>query len=79
MFLLCNSTAFLCFSGHLFSVSPSAMRSIEGLFNFNERVLLYGHWKYGKFLLGAVGAYNVGSIILPFTVEKVCLDLLLGF
>jgi len=56
--------------GHLFSVSPSAMRSIEGLFNFNERVLLYGHWKYGKFLLGAVGAYNVGSIILPFTVEK---------
>ena len=55
------------------------MRSIEGLFNFNERVLLYGHWKYGKFLLAAIGAYNVGSIILPFTVEKVCHNLLSVF
>ena len=47
------------------------MRSIEGLFNFNERVLLYGHWRHGKFLMAAIGAYNVGSILLPFAVEKV--------
>ena len=64
-------TNILLFLGHLFSVSPSAMRSIEGLFNFNERVLLYGHWRHGKFLMAAIGAYNVGSIQLPFAVEKV--------
>eukprot|EP00112_Aurelia_sp_Birch-Aquarium-sp1_P024560 Seg782.21 transcript_id=Seg782.21/GoldUCD/mRNA.D3Y31 product="Phosphatidylserine decarboxylase proenzyme mitochondrial" protein_id=Seg782.21/GoldUCD/D3Y31 len=56
--------------GHLFSVSPSVMRSIQGLFNFNERVLLHGHWEHGQFMMAAIGAYNVGSIHLPFAVEK---------
>merc|ERR1711872_1174961 len=56
--------------GHLFSVNPSVMRSVEGLFNFNERVILHGHWKHGSLLMAAVGAYNVGSVHLEFAVEK---------
>ena len=47
------------------------MRSIQGLFNFNERVILHGHWEHGQFMMAAIGAYNVGSIHLPFAVEKV--------
>ncbi len=60
-------------AGHLFSVNPSVMRSVEGLFNFNERVILHGHWKHGSLLMAAVGAYNVGSVHLEFAVEKVYL------
>lgn len=50
------------FPGELFSVNPSVARWLEGLFNFNERVVYYGDWKYGFFSYTAVGATNVGSI-----------------
>lgn len=50
------------FPGHLFSVSPAAVRKIAGLFAVNERVVLDGTWKHGAFSFVAVGAYNVGSI-----------------
>ncbi|OQV13295.1 Phosphatidylserine decarboxylase proenzyme, mitochondrial [Hypsibius exemplaris] len=54
------------FPGHLFSVSPSVTRRIEGLFNYNERVVYYGNWKHGFFSMAAVGATNVGSIRVYF-------------
>lgn len=50
------------FPGELFSVNPSVARWLQGLFNFNERVVYYGDWKYGFFSYTAVGATNVGSI-----------------
>jgi len=50
------------FPGELFSVNPSVARWLEGLFNFNERVVYYGDWKYGFMSYTAVGATNVGSI-----------------
>ncbi|CAK9294289.1 unnamed protein product [Gordionus sp. m RMFG-2023] len=50
------------FPGELFSVCPSIVRWIQGLFNFNERVVFTGTWKYGFFSMAAVGATNVGSI-----------------
>ncbi|XP_070573095.1 phosphatidylserine decarboxylase proenzyme, mitochondrial-like isoform X2 [Ptychodera flava] len=50
------------FPGELFSVSPGIARWIKGLFNYNERVVLYGNWKHGFFSMAAVGATNVGSI-----------------
>ena len=50
------------FPGELFSVNPSVARWLEGLFNFNERVVYYGDWKHGFFSMTAVGATNVGSI-----------------
>ncbi|XP_077995218.1 phosphatidylserine decarboxylase proenzyme, mitochondrial-like isoform X2 [Glandiceps talaboti] len=50
------------FPGELFSVSPGIARWIKGLFNYNERVVLYGQWKHGFFSMAAVGATNVGSI-----------------
>jgi len=55
--------------GHLFSVNPRILRTVEGIFNFNERVLLSGHWENGIFLYGAIGAYNVGSVKLDFKTE----------
>lgn len=56
--------------GHLFSVDPRVLRKINGIFNFNERVLLSGHWQHGLFLYAAIGAYNVGSIKLNSKREK---------
>ncbi|XP_063396606.1 phosphatidylserine decarboxylase proenzyme, mitochondrial-like isoform X2 [Mytilus trossulus] len=50
------------FPGDLLSVSPGIARWIEGLFNFNERVVYAGTWKHGFFSYTAVGATNVGSI-----------------
>lgn len=50
------------FPGELFSVNPSVARWLEGLFNFNERVVYYGEWEHGFFSMTAVGATNVGSI-----------------
>lgn len=56
--------------GHLFSVNPRSLRHINGIFNFNERVLLSGHWEHGLFLYAAIGAYNVGSIKLDLNMDK---------
>jgi len=56
--------------GHLFSVDPRVLRKINGIFHFNERVLLSGHWQHGLFLYAAIGAYNVGSIRLNSKREK---------
>lgn len=56
--------------GDLFSVNPRALKSINGIFNFNERVLLSGHWEHGPFLYAAVGAYNVGSIKLDIPMDR---------
>lgn len=39
-------------------------RVIDGMFNYNERVVLAGNWKHGFFSMIAVGAANVGSIII---------------
>ncbi|KAJ8311963.1 hypothetical protein KUTeg_009336 [Tegillarca granosa] len=50
------------FPGELLSVSPGVARWIQGLFNFNERVVYTGSWKHGFFSYTAVGATNVGSI-----------------
>lgn len=54
------------FPGDLFSVHPGIARIMSGLFNHNERVVLSGTWKHGFFSFTAVGAYNVGSIVLKF-------------
>ena len=43
-------------------MSPGIAKWIEGLFNFNERVVYTGKWKHGFFSYTAVGATNVGSI-----------------
>jgi len=56
--------------GHLFSVDPRFLRRINGIFNFNERVILSGHWQHGLFMYAAIGAYNVGSICLNSKMEK---------
>jgi len=56
--------------GHLFSVNPRVLRTINGIFNFNERVILSGHWQHGLFMYAAIGAYNVGSIKLDSKMEK---------
>ncbi|KAK6192711.1 hypothetical protein SNE40_004137 [Patella caerulea] len=50
------------FPGELLSVNPGVARWIEGLFNFNERVVYTGEWEHGFFSMTAVGATNVGSI-----------------
>ena len=61
--------------GHLFSVNPRVLQSINGIFNFNERVILSGHWPHGIFMYAAIGAYNVGSIHLSSKMEKVRYEL----
>lgn len=52
------------FPGNLFPVNKVAARLIPSLFVENERVALLGEWKFGFFSLTAVGATNVGSIVL---------------
>ena len=52
-------------------MDPRLLRHINGIFNFNERVLLSGRWEHGPFLYAAVGAYNVGSIKLDIPMDKV--------
>ncbi|DBA01979.1 TPA: hypothetical protein N0F65_006712 [Lagenidium giganteum] len=52
------------FPGNLFPVNKPAARLIPSLFVENERVALMGNWKHGFFSLTAVGATNVGSIVV---------------
>lgn len=52
------------FPGNLFPVNKIAARLIPSLFVENERVVLLGEWKFGFFSLTAVGATNVGSIVV---------------
>jgi len=59
------------FPGDLLSVGPNIQRLIKGLFNYNERVVLSGCWRYGFFSYAAVGAHNVGSIYLDFEPELI--------
>lgn len=54
------------FPGELLSVAPAVAEMIAGLFSYNERVVLLGSWKHGFFSYSAVGAYNVGSILINF-------------
>lgn len=56
----------LHYPGELWSVAPSVVRIIDGLFNYNERAVLTGNWHYGFFSFTAIGAYNVGSILFNF-------------
>ena len=57
------------FAGELYSVSPYLQRTLPGLFTLNERVVLLGRWKYGFFSYTAVGATNVGSVVIKFDKE----------
>ncbi len=41
-------------------------RWLQGLFNYNERAVYTGRWRYGFFSMAAVGATNVGSINVYF-------------
>ena len=52
------------FPGNLFPVNHRAARLIPSLFVENERVALLGEWEHGFFSLTAVGAANVGSIVI---------------
>lgn len=57
------------FHGKLYSVSPWVLKRFKDVLSTNERVTLFGRWKYGCFTLTAVGAYNVGSIVIHFDEE----------
>ena len=54
------------FPGKLYSVAPSIVKKMPGLFHTNERVAFFGRWQHGVFSLTAVGATNVGSIVVNF-------------
>ncbi|KAJ2662987.1 phosphatidylserine decarboxylase 1 [Coemansia sp. RSA 1199] len=57
------------FAGELYSVSPYIARTIRNLFVLNERVALLGRWKHGFMSMTAVGATNVGSVVVNFDKE----------
>lgn len=52
--------------GSLLPVSLPFVSMVPHVFSVNERVALCGDWEHGFFSLTAVGAYNVGSIVLSF-------------
>lgn len=68
------------FRGKLLSVSPPVVGKVPNLFSINERVVYSGQWLQGKFFsFVAVGATNVGSIVVPAdaglkTNQKNCKD-----
>ncbi|KAF1772054.1 Phosphatidylserine decarboxylase [Phytophthora cactorum] len=70
------------FPGNLFPVNQTAARLIPSLFVENERVALLGEWEHGFFSLTAVGATNVGSIVITkepeFRTNTVAQDPLVG-
>ncbi|CAD5121843.1 DgyrCDS10311 [Dimorphilus gyrociliatus] len=47
------------FPGQLFSVNPEVAKWLQGIFNFNERVVYDGRWRYGRFIMIPVGATNM--------------------
>jgi phosphatidylserine decarboxylase len=54
--------------GRLFPVNPLAVRSVEGLFTRNERVIVFVETEeHGPVAVVLVGAANVGRITLRFT------------
>ena len=57
------------FAGELYSVSPYVQQLLPGLFTLNERVVLLGRWKHGFYSYVAVGATNVGSVVINFDKE----------
>jgi len=57
------------FPGSLCSVNPMFVRRFPGLFHTNERVVFLGHWAHGFFAMAAVGATNVGSIVVDFDAD----------
>ncbi|KAF0689980.1 Aste57867_18624 [Aphanomyces stellatus] len=57
------------FPGNLFPVNRLAVHTVPSLFTWNERVALLGGWEHGFFALTAVGATNVGSILLDVEPE----------
>lgn len=57
-------------SGALFPVNPMFSEFFPQVFTKNERVVLTGDWRFGKFALVAVGSFNVGSIRLLGELEK---------
>eukprot|EP00123_Amoebidium_parasiticum_P011845 comp20935_c0_seq1/m.27962 comp20935_c0_seq1/g.27962 ORF comp20935_c0_seq1/g.27962 comp20935_c0_seq1/m.27962 type:complete len:383 (-) comp20935_c0_seq1:128-1276(-) len=59
------------FPGDLLSVNPGVARIVQGLFNYNERVALLGTWQHGFMSYVAVGATNVGSMVLKFDKDVV--------
>lgn len=52
--------------GKLFSVNPSSVQKIPGLFARNERVICIFETSFGKVALIAVGAMIVGSIVMKW-------------
>ena len=55
--------------GKLLSVSSKNAKFVKGLYTGNERVILSGKNKLGRFYFVFVGALNVGSIALSFFPE----------
>ena len=52
--------------GRLWPVFPAATRSIESLFDKNERMIFSFDTKYGKEVLAMIGAFGVGRMTSPY-------------
>lgn len=49
----------------MYRLNEAAMFKKQGVM-YNERVVLEGEWKHGKFFYVALGAEKVGSVVLKF-------------